>query len=157
KREHSSWLPRAWALRRPQTPLPDSKRCICRGRARINDPEKRAFLHTEQRPTLATGERLRSDHGPTSCFRDANHVSVCSVRPRYDRRGRRGASVRPMAAAARLFPVRVPSPSEEQRILLTNVPWSTYVVLRDGVDSPGVRMTYLKGWLEIMSPSKDHE
>jgi Uma2 family endonuclease len=37
------------------------------------------------------------------------------------------------------------------------VPWSTYVVLRDSVDSSGVRMTYLKGALEITSPSREHE
>jgi Uma2 family endonuclease len=47
--------------------------------------------------------------------------------------------------------------SEERRILLSNVPWSTYVVLRDSLDSSGVRMTYLKGSLEIMSPSRVHE
>jgi Uma2 family endonuclease len=47
--------------------------------------------------------------------------------------------------------------TEERRILLTDVPWSTYVVLRDTVDSPGVRMTYLEGALEIMSPSRKHE
>lgn len=42
-------------------------------------------------------------------------------------------------------------------MLLEGVPWSTYVVLRDSVDSPGIRMTYLKGVLEIMSPSREHE
>jgi Uma2 family endonuclease len=47
--------------------------------------------------------------------------------------------------------------TEEQRVLLTNVPWSTYVVLRDTVDSPGVRMTYLKGALEILTTSRAHE
>ena len=62
-----------------------------------------------------------------------------------------------MAAAASLFPVRVRSSSEEQRVLLTNVPWSVYVMLRDSLDSPGLRMTYLKGDLELMSPSKLHE
>ena len=41
--------------------------------------------------------------------------------------------------------------------MLSNVPWATYVILRDTVDSPGVRMTYYRGWLEIMSPSKTHE
>ena len=30
-------------------------------------------------------------------------------------------------------------------------------MLRDTVDSPGVRMTYLEGRLEIMSPSRSHE
>jgi Uma2 family endonuclease len=62
-----------------------------------------------------------------------------------------------MAAAMPLFPLHVPSLAEEQRILLYDVPWSTYVVLRDSLDSPGVRMTYLNGCLEIMSPSREHE
>jgi len=62
-----------------------------------------------------------------------------------------------MAAAITLYPIHVPSPADEQRILLSNVPWSTYVVLRDSIDSPGVRMTYLEGRLEIMSPSRGHE
>jgi Uma2 family endonuclease len=47
--------------------------------------------------------------------------------------------------------------SEERRILLSNVPWSTYVVLRDSLDSSGVRMTYLKGSLEIENSSREHE
>src|SRR4051812_37473491 len=64
---------------------------------------------------------------------------------------------RRMAAATSLFPMHPRSASEEQRVLLTNVPWSVYVMLRDSIDSPGVRMTYLKGQLEIMSPSKAHE
>ncbi len=42
-------------------------------------------------------------------------------------------------------------------MLLSNVPWATYVVLRDTVDSPGLRMTYLEGRLEIISPSREHE
>lgn len=62
-----------------------------------------------------------------------------------------------MAAATPLFPTHVRGPSEEQRILLTNVPWAAYVVLRDSLDSAGVRMTFLEGALEIMSPSKAHE
>lgn len=62
-----------------------------------------------------------------------------------------------MVAAASLFPVQAASVTEERRILLSNVPWSTYVVLRDSLDSSGVRMTYLKGALEIMSPSRGHE
>ena len=41
--------------------------------------------------------------------------------------------------------------------MLNGVPWSAYVALRDAIDSPGVRMTYLKGQLEITSPSKAHE
>jgi Uma2 family endonuclease len=59
--------------------------------------------------------------------------------------------------AAASFPVHVPALEEEPRILLSNVPWATYVMLRDTVDGPGVRMTYLRGSLEIMSPSRTHE
>lgn len=59
--------------------------------------------------------------------------------------------------AATQFPVHARSDSEESRVLLHDVPWSTYVVLRDTVDSSGIRMTYLRGALEIMSPSRRHE
>jgi Uma2 family endonuclease len=45
----------------------------------------------------------------------------------------------------------------EQRVLLYGVPWDAYVAFRDAVDSPGVRMTYCEGDLEIMSPLPDHE
>jgi Uma2 family endonuclease len=45
----------------------------------------------------------------------------------------------------------------ERRVLLSGVPWSTYVVLRDTVESRGVRMTYLKGWLEIVTNGRTHE
>lgn len=62
-----------------------------------------------------------------------------------------------MVAAAPLFPVRPPSAEDEQRILIRGVPWATYVMLRDSIESPRVRMTYLEGWLEIMSPSREHE
>jgi Uma2 family endonuclease len=62
-----------------------------------------------------------------------------------------------MVAALPLFPVRRPSAEEEPRVLLSSVPWAAYVVLRDAIESPGVRMTYLEGLLEIMSPSKLHE
>ena len=62
-----------------------------------------------------------------------------------------------MVAATPLFPVHVRSAREEPRVLLSNVPWSTYVVLRDSLDGSGVRMTYLEGSLEIMSPSREHE
>jgi hypothetical protein len=62
-----------------------------------------------------------------------------------------------MAAAAESFPVHSVPVDHEERILLSGVPWSTYVVLRDTVDSSGIRMTYLEGELEIMSPSRTHE
>jgi len=62
-----------------------------------------------------------------------------------------------MATAMPLFPARAPSPEEEPRIVIYDVPWATYVMLRDSIESPGVRMTYLEGCLEIMSPSRAHE
>jgi hypothetical protein len=43
--------------------------------------------------------------------------------------------------------------SMERHIMLLNVPWSTYVVLRNTLDGSGVRLTYLKGSLEIVTPS----
>ena len=57
-------------------------------------------------------------------------------------------------------PLSYPPPSQrpgEQRVLLTGVPWETYVALRDAVDTPGVRMTYCEGVLEIMTPLPAHE
>ena len=42
-------------------------------------------------------------------------------------------------------------------MLLEEVPWAAYVGLRDAIESPGVRMTYLEGRLEIMTPSRGHE
>ena len=59
-----------------------------------------------------------------------------------------------MAAAASL---KVASAPSEQRMLLSNVSWKEYVLLRDVLDGPGVRMTYLRGNLELMSPSPEHE
>jgi Uma2 family endonuclease len=57
-------------------------------------------------------------------------------------------------------PLSYPPPPQrpgEQRVLLTGVPWETYVALRDAVETPGVRMTYCEGALEIMSPLPAHE
>jgi len=62
-----------------------------------------------------------------------------------------------MVAVPPLFPVHGPAPSEEPRFRLSNVPWATYVVLRDTLEGGNLRMTYLEGELEIMSPSKGHE
>lgn len=46
----------------------------------------------------------------------------------------------------------------ESRFVLDGVPWSAYVALRDALDDQGgVRMTYLEGSLELMSPSRLHE
>jgi Uma2 family endonuclease len=62
-----------------------------------------------------------------------------------------------MAQVASAFPVHVPTAAEEQRILLHGVSWQTYVSLRDTHESRHLRMTYLKGSLEIMSTSRRHE
>jgi Uma2 family endonuclease len=58
--------------------------------------------------------------------------------------------------------ISTPSPRPmhgEERVLINGVTWSTYVVLRDSLDDQrsGVRLTYLEGALEIMSPPDDHE
>ena len=49
--------------------------------------------------------------------------------------------------------------SAERRFVLHGVPWRTYVALRDELDEggAGVKMTYLEGTLELMSPSMLHE
>jgi Uma2 family endonuclease len=51
------------------------------------------------------------------------------------------------------------SASAERRFVLQGVPWRTYVALRDELDAAGagVKMTYLEGTLELMSPSMLHE
>ena len=50
----------------------------------------------------------------------------------------------------------VSSPAE-QRVVLNNVSWSTYLALVEDVNGQGGRMAYNKGVLEIMSPSPLHE
>lgn len=62
-----------------------------------------------------------------------------------------------MVAATQMFPVAPPAFDSEPRVLLSGIPWETYVALRDAIESASVRMTYLEGWLEIMSPSRQHE
>jgi Uma2 family endonuclease len=42
-------------------------------------------------------------------------------------------------------------------MVLHGVSWRDYLVLRDLLDSPGLRMTYCQGALELMSPSERHE
>jgi Uma2 family endonuclease len=59
-----------------------------------------------------------------------------------------------MVAAAS---VEIVEPVPEQRMLLRNVSWKDYVLLRDVLDGPSPRMTYVKGRLELMSPSPEHE
>jgi Uma2 family endonuclease len=48
-------------------------------------------------------------------------------------------------------------PSAPMRVVLHGVPWETYRQLRQEPGNRGVRMTYDRGRLELMSPSKLHE
>lgn len=59
-----------------------------------------------------------------------------------------------MAAAT---PVPLEPIEEEQRMLLPGVSWRAYVMLRESLDAPGLRMTFCEGVLELSSPSKEHE
>lgn len=45
----------------------------------------------------------------------------------------------------------------EQRMLIHGVSWKDYVILREALDTPGLRMTYCEGALELMSPSRAQE
>jgi Uma2 family endonuclease len=45
----------------------------------------------------------------------------------------------------------------EQRMVVHGVRWKDYVILREALDTPGLRMTYCEGTLELMSPSRTHE
>ncbi len=51
------------------------------------------------------------------------------------------------------------APDVDQRIVLRGVTWEQYEALLAlfGDDPPGIRMAYLEGALEIMSPSRKHE
>lgn len=60
-----------------------------------------------------------------------------------------------MSAVAPATPVA--ALADEERFVLRSVDWRTYSVLRELLDSPGLRMTYLEGALELMSPSPRHE
>jgi Uma2 family endonuclease len=53
-------------------------------------------------------------------------------------------------------PLQIAPPPGEQRMLL-HVSWKEYAVLRELLDGPGLRLTYLEGALELMSPSPEHE
>ena len=62
-----------------------------------------------------------------------------------------------MDATAKTVTLELPG-SFERRFVLHDVPWWTYVALRDALDDQsGLKMTYLKGTLELMSPSMLHE
>ena len=60
-------------------------------------------------------------------------------------------------AAAHAFPLAALDAPPEARLLLHGVSWKDYLILRDVLDGPSPRMTYLDGALELMSPSPSHE
>jgi Uma2 family endonuclease len=47
--------------------------------------------------------------------------------------------------------------AQDESMALYGVSWKDYVILREALDIPGLRMTYCEGVLEIMSPSRAHE
>jgi len=63
-----------------------------------------------------------------------------------------------MATALQAPATVAPQEGGDHRFLLSGVPWEVYVALRDALDDQaGLKMTYLEGALELMSPSGLHE
>ena len=62
-------------------------------------------------------------------------------------------------SAAHVSPFTARALEPDARVVMHQIPWGTYVAMRDMLDDAGsgVRLTYLRGTLEIMSPSRDHE
>ena len=58
-------------------------------------------------------------------------------------------------AATPVLPAR--PTSVEQRMVIHGVRWKDYVILREALDTPGLRMTYCEGTLELMTLSLGHE
>jgi Uma2 family endonuclease len=63
----------------------------------------------------------------------------------------------PMTVAAVALAQDEPLADEDRFVITHGVDWKTYCAVRELFDSPGLRMTYLNGALEIMSPSRKHE
>ncbi len=61
--------------------------------------------------------------------------------------------------ASAIIPKRTRSVTDgEERVLLPNISWRTYEsILHEAGDHSRIRLTYDRGWLEIMSPSAAHE
>jgi Uma2 family endonuclease len=68
-----------------------------------------------------------------------------------------GGTIEPMSALAWSRPSDLPSVQPEQRMAIYGVTWKDYVILREALDTPGLRMTFCQGVLELMSPSRNHE
>jgi Uma2 family endonuclease len=45
----------------------------------------------------------------------------------------------------------------DQHMIVRGVSWKDYILLREALDTPGLRMTFCEGVLELMSPSRNHE
>lgn len=61
-------------------------------------------------------------------------------------------------AAAQTTARETPAHAQDQRVIVHGVTWDQYVTIRGALDDhPGLRMTFLEGALEIMSPSPEHE
>jgi Uma2 family endonuclease len=50
-----------------------------------------------------------------------------------------------------------PTPLPERRFVLHGISWNTYETLLKDLEQGGVHLTYDRGSLELMSPSRDHE
>lgn len=53
--------------------------------------------------------------------------------------------------------MNIPAPIVEPTVLVYDASWQTYIALRDSDENRHVRMTFDRGSLELMSPSKAHE
>lgn len=63
-----------------------------------------------------------------------------------------------MVAPLPMMPALPPPEAPDQRLVLRGVTWAQYEAVRAALDDKaGLRMTYLEGELEIMSPSRRHE
>jgi Uma2 family endonuclease len=58
--------------------------------------------------------------------------------------------------ASPFVPVRADAAAEDRRFVLYGIDWDTYEQLRERLGN-GLRLTYLEGTLELMSPSFTHE
>lgn len=114
--------------------------------------------HSCQYPSVATDVAMNKSAAsakPNGCNRGPSSNATVHL----GRAFRHRVAVRailPLMVAARSLPSRLGS-LPEQRILINGVRWKDYVILREALDTPGLRMTYLEGSLEIMSPSPAHE
>lgn len=62
-----------------------------------------------------------------------------------------------MAAVAKAPSLAATLADVEQRMVVFGVRWKDYVILREALDTPGLRMTYCEGTLELMRTSRTHE